>query len=64
MSPLPMSKALDFWVHVNAGVSRGERALLVAEDAGERRDGGEGSGQGLLLGEQVLCVAEIGQTQE
>jgi GNAT superfamily N-acetyltransferase len=34
MSPLPMSKALDFWVHVTAGVSRGERALLVAEDAG------------------------------
>jgi GNAT superfamily N-acetyltransferase len=34
MSPLPMSKALVFWAHVTAGISRGERALLVAEDAG------------------------------
>jgi GNAT superfamily N-acetyltransferase len=34
MSPLPMPKALAFWFHVTAGVSRGERALLVAEDAG------------------------------
>jgi GNAT superfamily N-acetyltransferase len=29
-----MPKALAFWFHVTAGVSRGERALLVAEDAG------------------------------
>jgi GNAT superfamily N-acetyltransferase len=33
MSPLPMTKALDYWRSVAAGVSRGERALLVAEDA-------------------------------
>jgi GNAT superfamily N-acetyltransferase len=33
MSPLPMAKALDFWRCVAAGVRRGERALLVAEDA-------------------------------
>jgi GNAT superfamily N-acetyltransferase len=33
MSPLPMAKAQDFWRSVAAGVRRGERALLVAEDA-------------------------------
>ena len=33
MSPLPMPKALDYWRSVASGVSRGERALLVAEDA-------------------------------
>lgn len=33
MHPLPMSKALSFWRDVVQGVVRGERALLVAEDA-------------------------------
>lgn len=33
MSPLPMPKALDYWRSVASDVSRGERALLVAEDA-------------------------------
>jgi GNAT superfamily N-acetyltransferase len=33
MWPLPMAKARDYWRSVAAGVSRGERALLVAEDA-------------------------------
>jgi GNAT superfamily N-acetyltransferase len=33
MAPLPMAKALDYWRSVAAGVSRSERALLVAEDA-------------------------------
>jgi GNAT superfamily N-acetyltransferase len=34
MHPLAMAKALDFWRRVAAGVAEGERALLVAEDAG------------------------------
>jgi GNAT superfamily N-acetyltransferase len=33
MHPLPLSKAMDFWRRVAEGVARGERALLVAEDA-------------------------------
>ena len=33
MHPLPMAKALAFWREVTEGVVRGERALLVAEDA-------------------------------
>ena len=34
MFPLPRAKAIAFWENVLAGVSRGERVLLVAEDAG------------------------------
>jgi len=34
MHPLPMAKAMEFWRHVAGSVVRGERALLVAEDAG------------------------------
>jgi GNAT superfamily N-acetyltransferase len=34
MHPLPMAKALAFWHRVAEGVIRGERALIVAEDAG------------------------------
>ena len=34
MAPLPEAKALAFWQGVVAGVARGERVLLVAEDAG------------------------------
>jgi GNAT superfamily N-acetyltransferase len=34
MHPLTLSKAFAFWAHVAHGVSQGERALLVAEDAG------------------------------
>jgi GNAT superfamily N-acetyltransferase len=33
MHPLPHAKALAFWRGVADGVARGERALLVAEDA-------------------------------
>lgn len=33
MHPLPMPKALAFWRQVADGVARGERGLLVAEDA-------------------------------
>lgn len=33
MHPLPMSRALAFWQGVADSVARGERALLVAEDA-------------------------------
>lgn len=33
MHPLPVAKALAFWRGVAEGVARGERALLVAEDA-------------------------------
>ncbi len=33
MHPLPPAKARAFWARVAAGVARGERALLVAEDA-------------------------------
>jgi GNAT superfamily N-acetyltransferase len=33
MSPLSVEKATDFWHRVAAAVARGERALLVAEDA-------------------------------
>jgi GNAT superfamily N-acetyltransferase len=33
MSPLGLDKALAFWQRVAEGVVRGERALLVAEDA-------------------------------
>jgi GNAT superfamily N-acetyltransferase len=32
MHPLPLAKALDFWRRVADGVTRGERALLAAED--------------------------------
>ncbi len=34
MHPLAVPKALDFWHRIAHGVARGERALLVAEDAG------------------------------
>src|SRR5664279_4520650 len=34
MLPLPTAKALDFWRGIADGVTRGERALLVAEDPG------------------------------
>jgi len=34
MHPLPVPKAEEFWRDVADAVSRGERALLVAEDAG------------------------------
>lgn len=33
MAPLPPAKALDFWRGVAEGAARGERVLLVAEDA-------------------------------
>jgi GNAT superfamily N-acetyltransferase len=33
MAPLPAAKALAFWQGVASGVARGERLLLVAEDA-------------------------------
>jgi GNAT superfamily N-acetyltransferase len=33
MQPLPMAKALAFWQRVAEGVARGERALMIAEDA-------------------------------
>jgi GNAT superfamily N-acetyltransferase len=33
MLPMTRDKALAFWRHVAAGVERGERALLVAQDA-------------------------------
>ena len=33
MHPLPMAKAMEFWRRVADTVTRGERALLVAEDA-------------------------------
>ena len=33
MAPLPLEKALAFWQGVADGVARGERVLLVAEDA-------------------------------
>jgi len=36
MHPLPREKALAFWRGVGDGVARGERVLLVAEDAGRR----------------------------
>jgi GNAT superfamily N-acetyltransferase len=32
MQPLPLGKSLDFWRGVAAGVARGARALLAAED--------------------------------
>src|ERR1700754_390887 len=32
MLPLPRERALEFWRDVVTGVTRGERALLVAED--------------------------------
>ncbi len=34
MWPLPRERAVDFWAGVAAGVQRGERVLLVAEDEG------------------------------
>src|SRR3981189_2322434 len=34
MHPLALEKALDFWRRIAHGVAQGERALLVAEDAG------------------------------
>jgi GNAT superfamily N-acetyltransferase len=46
MHPLPLQKALDFWRRVADGVARGERALLVAEDA----DGTAGTVQ-LIFGQ-------------
>lgn len=36
MGPLPRDKAMAFWQTVAEGVERGERALLVAEDADGR----------------------------
>lgn len=33
MQPLPLSRAMAFWRQVAEGVARGERALLIAEDA-------------------------------
>ena len=33
MHPLPLAKALDFWRGVADSATRGERALLIAEDA-------------------------------
>lgn len=36
MWPLPRERALAFWRGVAEGVARGERVLLVAEDAGGR----------------------------
>ena len=33
MQPLPLSKSMAFWRQVAEGVERGERALLIAEDA-------------------------------
>lgn len=33
MHPLPLPRAMAFWRQVAEGVARGERALLVAEDA-------------------------------
>ena len=33
LHPLPLAKAASFWRRVGDGVARGERALLVAEDA-------------------------------
>ena len=33
MHPLPPSKAMDYWRRIADGVARGERALLLAEDA-------------------------------
>lgn len=36
MRPMTLEKALDFWRGVAQGVARGERALLVAEDAAGR----------------------------
>lgn len=33
MHPLPRSRALEFWRRIARGVTAGERALLVAEDA-------------------------------
>ncbi len=46
MAPLAPGKALAFWLEVAAGVARGERALLVAED-----------GAGRLLGTVQLMLA-------
>jgi GNAT superfamily N-acetyltransferase len=46
MWPLPREKAVAFWRGVAAGVSRGERVLLVAED-----------GEGQLLGTVQLVLA-------
>ena len=34
MHPLPLPKAVQFWRYVTDAVARGERALLIAEDAG------------------------------
>jgi GNAT superfamily N-acetyltransferase len=34
LHPLAVEKALDFWRRIAHGVAQGERALLVAEDAG------------------------------
>jgi len=34
MHPLPLAKAIAFWRAVADGVARGERALIVAEEAG------------------------------
>ncbi len=46
MLPLPREKAVAFWRGVAAGVARGERVLLVAED-----------GEGQLLGTVQLVMA-------
>jgi GNAT superfamily N-acetyltransferase len=51
MQPMTMSKAADFWRDVAGGVTRGERALVVAEDA-----------QGKILGTaQVIWPAAENQ---
>jgi GNAT superfamily N-acetyltransferase len=34
MHPLPLAKAVQFWRRVSDAAARGERALLIAEDAG------------------------------
>ncbi|HEY1393303.1 MAG TPA: GNAT family N-acetyltransferase [Methylibium sp.] len=36
MHPLPRAKAIGFWQGVLAGAERGERTVLVAEDAGSK----------------------------
>jgi len=51
MQPMTMSKAADFWRRVACGIARGERILVVAEDA-----------QGKILGTaQAVWPAEENQ---
>lgn len=47
MQPLSLERAAAFWRDVAAGVARGERALLVAEDA-----------QGAIVGTVQLVLAQ------